>query len=443
MRKELEMIDLMKNKIDDRTFRLAVIGMGYVGLPLAVAFAEKGFRVIGIDTSEEKVKMLNEGKSYVPDVEESSIANLRERGLLEATGDFSVLREVDGIMICVPTPLSKTRDPDLSYVVSAVEKVKEHLKRGHLVSLESTTYPGTTEELVKPILEESGLKEGIDFFLAFSPERIDPGNKVYTFKNTPKVVGGVTRQSTEIISYLYSQVLEKVVPVSSAKVAEMAKLLENTFRSVNIALANEMAIMCNILGVDVWEVIEAAGTKPFGFMKFYPGPGIGGHCIPIDPLYLSWKLKTLNYNARFIQIASEINTNMPRYVVERVADVLNEEGKSIKGSTILILGISYKRDVADTRESPAFDIIELLEAKGARVEYHDPLVQEAYINGKERRSVDLSEEILKGSDCIVITTDHSSVDYNRILSLAPLVLDTKNVTSTVPPDVIKSKVEKL
>jgi len=437
------LIESMKEKIKNRDFSIAVIGMGYVGLPLAVAFAKRGFRVIGIDTSKEKVALLNEGKSYVPDVPSSIIEGLRRNRKLEATEDFAVLRDVDGIMICVPTPLSKTRDPDLNYIVSAVKEIRKYLRKGQLVSLESTTYPGTTEELVKPLLEESGLQEGEDFFLAFSPERIDPGNRVYTFENTPKVVGGVTSRSTEIISFLYSQVLEKVVPVSSARVAEMAKLLENTFRSVNIALANEMSIMCNILGVDVWEVIEAAGTKPFGFMKFYPGPGIGGHCIPIDPLYLSWKLKTLNYNARFIQLASEINTNMPRYVVERVADVLNDEARSVKGSKILILGISYKKDVADTRESPAFDIIELLESKGAEVFYHDPLVSEAYINGKQRKSVELTDEMLKNIDCAVITTDHSQVDYRRILRLAPLVLDTKNVTATVPPGEVISKVVKL
>lgn len=437
------MIESMKEKIRNKDFSIAVVGMGYVGLPLAVAFAKRGFKVIGIDTLEKKVELLNQGKSYVPDVEGEIIEDLRDKGKLEATQEFAVLRDVDGIMICVPTPLSKTRDPDLKYVVSAVKEVKKYLRKGQLVSLESTTYPGTTEELVKPLLEESGLLEGTDFFLAFSPERIDPGNRVYTFENTPKVVGGVTPRSTEIIAFLYNQVLEKVVPVSSAKVAEMAKLLENTFRSVNIALANEMSIMCNILGVDVWEVIEAAGTKPFGFMKFYPGPGIGGHCIPIDPLYLSWKLKTLNYNARFIQLASEINTNMPRYVVERIADVLNEEAKSIKGSRILILGISYKKDVADTRESPAFDIIELLEAKGAQVSYHDPFVGEAYINGKKRKSVELTDKLLKNIDCAVITTDHTQLDYRRIFKLAPLVLDTKNVAAAIPPGGHFSKVVKL
>jgi UDP-N-acetyl-D-glucosamine dehydrogenase len=437
------LIDQIKKKIDEGNFSIAVIGLGYVGLPLAVAFAKRGFKVVGIDTNTDKVKMLNSGISYVPDVPTEEVERLRNNGNLSATVDSTVLKESDAVMICVPTPLSKTRDPDLNYIVAAVRELRKYLRKGHLVSLESTTYPGTTEELVKPLLEESGLKEGEDFYLAFSPERIDPGNKVFTFENTPKVVGGVSPNSTEIISYLYGKVLEKVVPVSSAKVAEMAKLLENTFRSVNIALANEMAIMCNILGVDVWEVIEAAGTKPFGFMKFYPGPGIGGHCIPIDPLYLSWKLKTLNYNARFIQLASEINTNMPRYVVERIADALNAVSKSVNGSKILILGVSYKKDVSDTRESPALDIIELLENKGAMVTYHDPLVPEVFANGRMRKSIDLTEGSLRNSDCVVITTDHSDVDYKKVFSLAPLVVDTKNASRLVPPGDIKAKVVKL
>jgi UDP-N-acetyl-D-glucosamine dehydrogenase len=425
------MIEDIKRRIKERNFKVAVIGMGYVGLPLAVEFAKVDFSVIGIDIDAKKVEMLKRGETYIPDVPPEDLKRVVKSGKLGATMDFDVLKEADAILVAVPTPLSKTKDPDITYILNAVKEIKKRLKKGHIVSLESTTYPGTTDELVRPILEESGLKAGEDFFLAFSPERINPGDKVYTVKNTPKVVGGVTSLCTEIVTFLYKEVLESVVPVSSAKVAEMTKLLENTFRSVNIALANEWAIMCNLLGVDVWEVIEAAGTKPFGFMKFYPGPGIGGHCIPIDPLYLSWKLKTLNYNARFIELASEINTNMPRYVVERVADALNDRKKSVRGSKILILGVSYKKDVGDTRESPAFDIIKLLENKGAEVLYHDPLVPEIKLNGKTRKSVELKDEILRSVDCVIIVTDHSQVDYERVVRESSLVFDSKNATEGV------------
>jgi len=437
------MIDELKKKIDARDYRVAVVGLGYVGLPLAVEFAREGFPVVGIDIDSEKTHAINAGRSYIPDISDDYLKEAQEKGGLEATADFSRIGEVDAIIICVPTPLSKTRDPDISYIMSALQEIKKYLKRGHVVSLESTTYPGTTDELVRPTLEESGLKAGTDFFLAFSPERIDPGNRIYTVKNTPKVVGGINEESTDIVSYLYSRVLEKVVPVSSCKVAEMSKLLENTFRSINIALANEMAIMCHILGVDVWEVIEAAATKPFGFMKFYPGPGIGGHCIPIDPLYLSWKLRTLNYNARMIEVASEINTSMPRYVVERVADALNEHMKSVKGSRILVLGIAYKKDVNDTRESPAFDVIKLLEIKGASVEYNDPFVPRARINGHFRESVDLTGDRLREADCVIITTDHSVYDYEFIVKNARLVVDTKNATKGLSENLLRGKVVKL
>ena len=437
------MIDELKKKIDERNYKVAVVGLGYVGLPLAVEFAKGGFPVVGIDIDRKKTDAINSGRSYIPDISDRDLKRAQEEGGLVATTEFSRIGEVDAIIICVPTPLSKTRDPDISYIMSALSEIKKYLKRGHVVSLESTTYPGTTDELVRPTLEKSGLKAGTDFYLAFSPERIDPGNRVYTVKNTPKVVGGINKDSTEIVSYLYSRVLEKVVPVSSCKVAEMSKLLENTFRSINIALANEMAIMCNILGVDVWEVIEAAATKPFGFMKFYPGPGIGGHCIPIDPLYLSWKLRTLNYNARMIEVASEINTSMPRYVVERVADALNEHMKSVKGSKILVLGIAYKKDVNDTRESPAFDVIKLLEIKGASVEYNDPFVPSARINGHFKDSVELTGDRLKQTDCVIITTDHSVYDYEFIVKNARLVVDTKNATKGLSENLIRGKVVKL
>ncbi len=435
-------LDEIKSMIDRREFRVGVVGLGYVGLPLAVEFAKAGFHVTGFDVDQKKVDLLNDGKSYIPDVSQDTLGELVKDGLLDATTDFSRIKEMDGIIICVPTPLSKTKDPDMRYIQSATHSIAGNLREGHVISLESTTYPGTTDEFVKPILESSGLKVGRDFFLAFSPERIDPGNKKYQVKNTPKVVGGVEPNSTEIVSYLYSKVIDKVVPVSSAKAAEMTKLLENTFRSVNIALVNEFAIMCQILGIDVWEVIEAASTKPFGFMPFYPGPGIGGHCIPIDPHYLSWKLKTLNYNARFIELASEINTNMPRYVVQRVADALNEFEKSVKGSQILVLGVAYKKDIDDTRESPALDVIELLENKGADVKYNDPYVPELFLNGKTRNSVELTEKLLQDVDCVVITTDHSDYDYNWIVKNSKLVVDTKNATKNIS-DALKSKVVKL
>ncbi len=435
-------LDEIKSMIDRREFKVGVVGLGYVGLPLAVEFAKAGFHVTGFDVDREKVDSINNGRSYIPDVSQDTLAELVKDGLLSATTDFSQIKEMDGIIICVPTPLSKTKDPDMRYIQSATQSIAENLREGHVISLESTTYPGTTNEFVRPILESSGLKVGKDIFLAFSPERIDPGNKRYQVKNTPKVVGGIEPNSTEIVAYLYSKVIDKVVPVSSARTAEMTKLLENTFRSVNIALVNEFAIMCEILGIDVWEVIEAASTKPFGFMPFYPGPGIGGHCIPIDPHYLSWKLKTLNYNARFIELASEINTNMPRYVVQRVADALNEFEKSVKGSKILVLGVAYKKDIDDTRESPALDVIKLLENKGADVKYNDPYVPELVLNGKTRKSVELTEKLLHNVDCVVITTDHSNYDYNWIVENSKLVVDTKNATKNIS-DALKSKVVKL
>jgi UDP-N-acetyl-D-glucosamine dehydrogenase len=403
-----------------------VIGLGYVGLPLAVEFAKNNFEVYGIDIDENKVKNINEGISYISDIDNNELLDLVRKNKIKAFGNYEVLSEVDIIIIAVPTPLSKTKDPDLSYILNAVNNIKKYLKKGHLIILESTTYPGTTDEVIKPILEESGLKCGLDFFLAFSPERINPGDKVYKIKNTPKIVGGVDEISGKLAYEVYSKIIDSVIMVSSSKVAEMAKLLENTFRAVNIALVNEIAIMCDILKIDVWEVIESAGTKPFGFMKFYPGPGIGGHCIPIDPIYLSWKMKTLNYNARLIEVASEINTNMPRYVVQRIADILNEYERSVKGSKILILGVAYKKDVNDIRESPAIDIISLLSDKGAIVYYFDPYIPKIQIGDLEIESVELTREILRESDLVVLITDHSIFDYEFIYKNANLIFDTKN-----------------
>lgn len=415
------------SQIETREPMICIIGLGYVGLPLTLEFVKAGYSVIGIDIDHKKIESLEQGKSYITDVDDNDIRSAISSKRFHATTDYKRLEDADVVIITVPTPLSKTRDPDISYVMSATEQIKKHLKQGQLIILESTTFPGTTEDLIKPSLEETGLRVGRDIFLAFSPERINPGDLSYGIRNTPKVVGGVDPDSTLIASTLYKQVVERVVSVSSAKVAEMVKLLENTFRSVNIALVNEIAIACNILGINTWEVIEAAGTKPFGFMKFYPGPGIGGHCIPIDPHYLAWKLKTLNYNARFIELASEINTYMPRYVVSRIQDVLNSMAKPIKGTKILIMGVAYKRDINDVRESPALDIIELLEDKGAMVSYHDPYVPKLMVGNKEYYSINYSNASVKNYDLAVIVTDHRKVDYNIILEADIPIFDTRNV----------------
>ncbi|MCS7244740.1 MAG: nucleotide sugar dehydrogenase [candidate division WOR-3 bacterium] len=413
-------------KLEAKELKISILGLGYVGLPLALEFYKNGFEIYGIDVDKEKVEKLNNGISYVLDVSNEEIKDAIKSGKFKVFDSYEVIKEVDVIIIAVPTPLSKTKDPDLSYILDAVENIKNHLKKGHIVILESTTYPGTTDEIIKSKLEETGLKCGEDFFLAFSPERINPGDKVYKIKNTPKVVGGVDEISGIIVKNIYSKIVDEVVLVSSSKVAEMAKLLENTFRAVNIALVNELAIMCNILNIDVWEVIESAGSKPFGFMKFYPGPGIGGHCIPIDPIYLSWKMKTLNYNARLIEVASEINTNMPRYVVQRISDILNEYERSIKGSRILILGVTYKKDVSDIRESPAIDIISMLADKGAIVYYFDPYVEKINIGELEIERVELTSETIKESDIVVLITDHSVFDYDFIYKNSNLIFDTKN-----------------
>jgi UDP-N-acetyl-D-glucosamine dehydrogenase len=416
-------------KLDDRTACIGVVGLGYVGLPLALEFARVGFHVIGYDVSEGVVAGLKAGKSHIQDAPSEHLAAAVQSGRFEATTDESRLREMDAISIAVPTPLAKTRDPDMSYVIAAADAIARNAHPGLLIVLESTTYPGTTRELMQPKLEEAGLTVGEDVFLAFSPERVDPGNPVWNTRNTPKVVGGITSACTEVATVLYASCLEQIVPVSSTETAELVKLLENTFRSVNIGLVNEMQIVCDKLGVDVWEVIDAAGTKPFGFMKFTPGPGIGGHCIPLDPHYLAWKMRTLNYKTRFIDLASEINSEMPALVVERVAQALNSDRKPVNGSRVLVLGVAYKRDIDDMRESPALDVIRLLEEQSAQVVYHDPFVPTFSDDGHERHSVDLTDHELSSADAVVIITDHSAIDYQRVVDLARTVVDTRNATA--------------
>jgi UDP-N-acetyl-D-glucosamine dehydrogenase len=418
---------LLLNKIEDRTAKVIVLGLGYVGLPLAVAFAEAGFKVEGIDLDQRKIDALLQGVSYIQDVTNEQVSRLVQSGSIKATTDFSILQQADAVSICVPTPLRKTGDPDLSFILSATEQLSKYMHPNMVVTLESTTYPGTTREILLPKLgTEQGLKAGENLFLAFSPERVDPGRKDFTTLNTPKVIGGITQDCSEVAAALYGKALKKVVPVSSAEVAEMAKLLENTFRMINIGLVNEMAMMCEKLGVDVWEVIDAAATKPFGFMKFTPGPGLGGHCIPIDPLYLSWKLRALNYTARFIELASEINTGMPRYVVGKVQDALNDQGKPIKGSHLLVLGVAYKPDIDDIRESPALDVIGLLQQKGAEVVYHDPYISNLHHEGLAMESVPDLMETVRQADCLVIITNHSSYDYPALLKESRLIVDTRN-----------------
>lgn len=422
---------IKENLIDQfhqKKARLAVLGLGYVGLPLAVAFAEAGFPVTGVDPDRRKIEALNLGTSYIQDVPSEQVARMFKAGQLKATVDFSVTKDVEAVSICVPTPLRKTGDPDMSFIMSATEELAKYVHKGMVVVLESTTYPGTTRELVMPMLTgKNGLIVGEDLFLCFSPERVDPGRKDWTTLNTPKVIGGITKDCTEVAEAWYGKALKTIVPVSSAEAAEMAKLLENTFRMINIGLVNEMAIMCDRLGVDVWEVIEAAATKPFGFMKFTPGPGLGGHCIPIDPLYLSWKMRALNYTARFIELASEINTGMPRYVVGKVMDALNDRGRALKDSKCLVLGAAYKPDIDDLRESPALDVIGLLKQKGAAVSYHDPYVPHlAHHDGWEMDCVADLLSSVRQADCVVIVTNHSQYDYPAILEAARLVVDTRN-----------------
>jgi UDP-N-acetyl-D-glucosamine dehydrogenase len=420
------------NQLEERSARIAVLGLGYVGLPLAVVFAETGFSVTGIDTAEDKVDSIMRGESHIQDVSSEQVARLVSSGKLNATTEFSVLQDIEAVSICVPTPLRKTGDPDLSFIMDATEDLARYIHPGMIVVLESTTYPGTTREILLPKFEEaSGLIAGEDFYLAFSPERVDPGRKDWTTLNTPKIIGGITPSCSEVAATWYSQALQTVIQVSSSEVAEMVKLLENTFRMINIGLVNEMAMMCDRLGVDVWEVIDAAATKPFGFMKFTPGPGLGGHCIPIDPLYLSWKLRTLNYTARFIELASEINTNMPIYVVAKIQDALNEQRKPLKGSRVLVLGAAYKPDIADLRESPALDVIGLLENKGAQVSYHDPYITRLQHDDWEKTSVPDLTETLRDVDCVVIITNHSDYDYAAILREAELIVDTRNAIGDI------------
>ncbi len=418
-------------KLKEKNARMAILGLGYVGLPLAVVFGEAGFKVTGIDPDRRKIDAIEQGMSYIPDVDSEAVDKLVKSGNLTATTDFSVLKDIDAVSICVPTPLRNTGDPDMSYILSATEELAKYMHKGMVIVLESTTYPGTTRELLLPKLgTERGLTVGEDWFLAFSPERVDPGREDWTTINTPKVMGGITESCGEVAAAWYEGAINTVHRVSSAEAAEMAKLLENTFRMINIGLVNELAIMCERLGIDVWEVIDAAASKPFGFMKFSPGPGLGGHCIPIDPLYLSWKMRSFNYNARFIELASEINTNMPRYVVNRVMEALNERGKALKGSKVLILGAAYKADVDDVRESPALDVIGLLRNKGALVDYHDPYVPHIHHEneGWHMDSVTDLMSSVKDADIVVIITDHKAYDYADIVEAAQSVFDSRNAT---------------
>ena len=423
--------DVLVAKAQDRSALVGIVGLGYVGLPLAMEFARAGFRVLGFDVSQAVVDGLTQGRSHVQDVASADVARFAKEGKFTATTDLARLREPDVVSICVPTPLSKTKDPDVSYVLAATNAVKRALRRGQLIVLESTTYPGTTRELMLPALEATGLKVGEDFFLAFSPERVDPGNPKWNTHNTPKVVGGLTPACGRVAVAIYEPAIERLVAVSSTEAAELVKILENTFRSVNIGLVNEMAIVCDKLGVDVWEVIEAAATKPFGFMKFTPGPGVGGHCIPLDPHYLAWKMRTLNYRTRFIELAGEINAEMPEYWVARVVDRLNEQGRAARGSKVLVVGVAYKKDIDDVRESPALDVIRLLQRRGAAVSYHDPHVRKLKDEAIDLASIPLTSETLAAADCVVIVTDHSDVDYSLIERCARLVVDTRNALASV------------
>jgi len=418
-------LEALKEKIESKTARVGIVGLGYVGLPLAAEFAKAGFTVTGIDVQDSKVAGLNRGESHIQDVPSSEVAKLVREKRFTATTDFSVVHDLDTINICVPTPLRKTKDPDMSFIVSAVEAVAKHFHPGLLVILESTTYPGTTDELLLPTFEKLGYKAGTDFFLCFSPERVDPGNPTYQTYNTPKVVGGVTPACTEMGRLFFSQALQTVIPVAGTRVAEMVKLLENTFRMINIGLANEMALMCDGMGINVWEVIDAAATKPFGFMPFYPGPGLGGHCIPIDPFYLSWKTKQSGIEARFIDLAGYINGNMPHFVVDKVQTALNNHGKPVKGSRVHVAGAAYKRNIDDMRESPALDIILLLKKRGAIISYSDPFVPELRLDGTSLYSEPLLESAAR-ADCVVIVTDHSDFDYKGLLDSAKLIVDTRN-----------------
>ena len=416
------------NKINNKEANIGVIGLGYVGLPLAIEFAKAGFNVSGIDVDDKKIAAINKGDNYISDIDNSLLMDLVKKGRLKATKNTSIITTLDAISICVPTPLSKVNEPDVSYIINSVNAIKRYLHKDLLIVLESTTYPGTTKEVVLSSLKESGLVVGKDYYLCFSPERIDPGNKNYNISNTPKVIGGITNECVKVGQLLYSQIVKDVISVSSPETAEMVKLLENTFRSINIGLANEVAIMCEKLGIDVWEVIDAANTKPYGFMKFTPGPGLGGHCIPIDPLYLSWKMKNLNYNPKFIDLASKINASMPEHIVDMLKKALNTNQKELENSKILLLGMAYKKDVDDIRESPSLDILYLLNKNNSKVEYFDPYIPDFVFDKRKNKSLDdLNSEVLKKFDAVIILTDHSNIDYKLIKDNAALIIDTRNV----------------
>ena len=427
--------EILRRKIETHQAQVGVVGLGYVGLPLVVEFAQAGFCVTGIDVQQFKVDAINRGESYIQDVPTADVQALVKAGKIRATSDFSVVRDLDTINICVPTPLRKTKDPDMSFIVNACQEMAKFFHPGTLVILESTTYPGTTDELMLPMFEEGGLKVGQDFFMCFSPERVDPGNPKYQTKNIPKVVGGITPACTEIGALFYRQALDTVVPVGSTRVAEMVKLLENTFRMINIGLVNEIALMCDRMGINVWEVIDAAATKPFGFMPFYPGPGLGGHCIPIDPFYLSWKTKQAGIEARFIELAGYINGQMPHFVVDKIQNALNDHTKPLKGSRVHVMGVSYKRDIDDVRESPALDIIHLLGRRGAAVSYSDPFVAHIHTDGIEMQAVD-AKAAIRDADCVVIVTDHKKFDYPALVKDARLIVDTRNALKGIQSDKI-------
>jgi UDP-N-acetyl-D-glucosamine dehydrogenase len=435
------LVEKLREKIRSRTARTGVVGLGYVGLPLAVELAKAGFHATGIDLDTRKVQAIKDGRSYIPDVTTADVQALTAKGLLDATTDFSIVKDLDTINICVPTPLRKTKDPDMSYIVSAVEGIAKYLHPGMLIVLESTTYPGTTDEVVQPMLEAKGLKAGTDFFLAFSPERVDPGNPTFQTHNVPKVVGGFSPDCSSLAAELYGTAIETIVPVSSTRVAEMVKLLENTFRAVNIGLVNELALMCDRMNINVWEVVDAAKTKPFGFMAFYPGPGLGGHCIPIDPFYLSWKAKQTGFDPRFIELAGHINAGMPHYVVDKVSEALNSRRKAVNGAKVLIAGVAYKRDIDDMRESPAMDVMGLLLARGANVAYADPFVPVVHggewPGGHDIKAVDMTRGNIAQYDCVVIITDHKAFDYRALLEEADLIVDTRNAIKESDPKVFK------
>ena len=427
-------LETLEQRIKDKSAHLGVVGMGYVGLPLGVAMARAGFRTTCIDVDPRRVERVNRGESHIQDITNEVLAPLVKSGLLDASTDPAIIAELDAVSICVPTPLRKTKEPDMTFIDKAVDMIARNMKSGSLIVLESTTYPGTTEEVALHRLEQGGWKVGKDFYLAFSPERIDPGNKTYTVVNTPKIVGGITDRCTEVATIYYEQFIDRVVRVSSARTAEMVKLLENTFRAVNIGLVNELALMCDRMDIDVWEIVDAAATKPFGFMPFYPGPGLGGHCLPVDPHYLSWKAKTYEFYARFIELASEINSSMPEYVFQKISKGLNQQKKCINGSKILVLGVSYKRDVGDIRESPALDVMELLRRAGADLSYHDPYVDQLAIGSLQLSSCSLDSRAVSSADCVAIMTDHTSFDMSSIAAGATLIIDTRNATKNVGGD---------